>query len=91
MSKHILEHGKKVRPDSKGRITLGKRASEFSGYLMKERTDGSILLEPLMEVSAKEAWLYQNKEALASVRRGLKQASQGKTKSLGSFSKYIKK
>ncbi len=84
------QKGKTVRPDSKGRITLGKRAKGFSGYTLRERDDGSILLEPLVEVSAKEAWLFRNKEALASVKRGLEQSAQAKTKSLGSFSKYLK-
>lgn len=89
MSSHGVQKVKKVRPDSKGRITLGKCAAGVSGYAMKERADGSILLEPLMEVPAREAWLYNNKEALASVKRGLKQSAEGKTKSLGSFAKYL--
>jgi len=81
---------KTVRPDSKGRITLGKLAREFSGYTLKESADGTILLEPLVELPAREAWLFKNKEALASVEKGLKQSSKGKTKSLGSFSKHLK-
>lgn len=80
---------KTVRPDSKGRITLGKRAKEFSGYTLKEACDGSILLEPLIEVPAKEGWLFKSQKALASVKRGLKEAGEGKTKSLGSFSRYF--
>jgi hypothetical protein len=89
MADQFTRKGKTVRPDSKGRITLGKRAREFSGYTMKENPDGSILLEPLIEVSAKEAWLYKNKEALASVTNGLEESAAGKTKSLGSFAKHL--
>lgn len=80
---------KRVRPDSKGRITLGKRTREFSGYTLKEATDGTILLEPLVELPAREAWLFNNKEARASVEKGLKESAKGKTKSLGSFAKYL--
>lgn len=80
---------KTVRPDSKGRITLGKRTKEFSGYTLKEAADGTILLEPLIELPAREAWLFKNKEALASVERGLQESGEGKTKSLGSFAKYL--
>jgi len=80
---------KTVRPDSKGRITLGKRTKEFSGYTLKEATDGTILLEPLVELPAREAWLFKNKEALASVEKGLKESGEGKAKSLGSFAKYL--
>ncbi len=80
---------KTVRPDSKGRILLGKRAKDFSGYTLKESADGSTLLEPLIEVHAKEGWLFKNKKAMSSVQRGLKQSAAGKTKSLGSFTKYL--
>ncbi len=82
---------KTVRPDAKGRITLGKLTKDFSGYTLKESLDGVIVLEPLIEVPAKESWLLKNKEALASVERGLKQSREGKTKSLGSFAKHLKK
>lgn len=81
---------KTVRPDGKGRITLGKLTKDFSGYTLKESSDGVIVLEPLIEVPAKEAWLFKNKEALASIERGLKQSAEGKTKSLGSFAKHLK-
>jgi hypothetical protein len=46
----------------------------------KDRLQGSI--------PASEAWLYRIPEALASVRRGLQQAAEGKTISLGSFARY---
>ena len=96
--KHTVNHSssskfltvKTVRPDGKGRITLGKLTKDFSGYTLKESADGVIVLEPLIEVPAKEAWLFKNKEALASVERGLKQSGEGKTKSVGSFAKYLK-
>ncbi len=90
MKNQAYQKVKTVRPDSKGRITLGKLTKEFSGYTLKESADGTILLEPLIEMPAREAWLFQNKEALGSVERGLKQSSERKTKSLGSFSKHLK-
>jgi hypothetical protein len=39
---------------------------------------GEVLLQPIVEVPASELWLYRNKEALQSVRRGLRDASEGK-------------
>ena len=40
-------------------------------------------LEVLIEIiPAPEAWLYQNREALESVRRGLKDAASGKVSKL---------
>ena len=89
MADQAFHKVKTVRPDSKGRITLGKLTKEFSGYTLKESVDGTILLEPLVELPAREAWLFKNKEALASVEKGLKESVAGKTKSLGSFAKHL--
>jgi hypothetical protein len=90
MANQAFIKAKTVRPDSKGRITLGKLTKEFSGYTLKESADGTILLEPLVELPVRETWLFKNKQALASVEKGLKQSAEGKTKSLGSFAKYLK-
>ncbi len=80
----------KVRPDSKGRITLGKLAEDVSSFMVYRKPDGIIVLEPFSEIPAKERWLYENKEALAAVKKGLKESAEGKVKSRGSFKKYLK-
>jgi hypothetical protein len=67
-----------VRPDSKGRITLGELASGVSSYDIHANSDGTLLLRPKVEVPADEAWLYRNTKALASVKRGLAQAAEGR-------------
>jgi len=74
-----------VRPDAKGRINLGKLAQGVSSFHIQQMEDGNILLEPYAEVPAREKWLFENVEALKSVKSGLAQASEGKTQSLGSF------
>lgn len=49
---------------------------EYAGRTMLvEYQDGRILLTPAVVVPEYEAWLFQSKEALASVQRGLRQAS----------------
>jgi hypothetical protein len=48
--------------------------------------NGDILLKPMASIPARELWLYQNQDALASVRRGL---SQKGTIDRGSFAQYI--
>jgi hypothetical protein len=79
-----------VKVDSKGRISLGKFAHrEASAYQIDLRDDGTLLLTPVVEVPANEAWLFKNARAAASVRRGLDQSSKGKKKNLGSFAKYV--
>lgn len=77
-----------VRPDSKGRITLGHMADGVSSYTITETKDHKLILEPFVEMPAREKWLYDNKTALAKVKRGLKEAAEGCLKHKGSFSKY---
>ena len=80
----------RLRPDSKGRITLGKLADGVSSYRARKQADGKIVLEPFMEIPADERWLWENKAALASVMRGIEDARAGRIVSLGSFKKYLK-
>jgi len=79
-----------VRPDAKGRVTLSKLAAGVSSFNVSQDENGRILLEPMVEIPAREKWLHENSQALASVRRGLADSKAGRTKSLGSFSKYTK-
>jgi hypothetical protein len=81
---------RKVRPDSKGRIALGKLAEGVSSHLVRSGKDGSITLEPLSEVPARERWLYEDPESLARVRRGLADSKESRTRKAGSFSRYAK-
>ena len=77
-----------IRPDAKGRITLGELAKGVSSYRVRQNDDGSVLLMPFAEIPAREAWLFKNEGALQSVKRGLQQSARGETKSLGSFAKF---
>jgi len=80
-----------VRPDAKKRVTLGKALSAFEEdvrFDVYRNDSGQIVLDPQVSIPASEAWLYRNPEALASVRRGLQQAAEGKTIYLGSFAQY---
>ena len=80
----------RLRPDAKGRITLGKLADGVSSYRARRQPDGKIVLEPFVEIPADERWLWENKEALESVRKGIEDARAGRLVSLGSFKKYLK-
>jgi hypothetical protein len=80
----------RLRPDSKGRITLGKLADGVSSYRARPQKDGKIVLEPFVEIPAEERWLWENKKALESVKRGIADAKAGRLVSRGSFAKYAK-
>lgn len=73
-------------------ITLPEEAipKGVSQFTWKTQKDGTILLIPMKTIPAREAWLYENPELIASVRRGIRDAEQGRVKSLGSFAKYAK-
>jgi hypothetical protein len=49
---------------------------------------GQILLDPVVSISERELWLWQNPEAIASVQRGIEQAESGNLQKLGSFAQY---
>ena len=77
-----------LRPDAKGRITLGTLARGISSFQVSVEPSGRILLEPFAEIPAREKWLFENKEALSAVRTGLRQAAQGRTRARGSFARF---
>lgn len=79
---------KKVKPDSKGRITLGKLAEGVSSYAIKKDKHNRIILEPYTEIPVREKWVYENKKVHNKLKRGIKDAGEGKASSRGSFSEY---
>lgn len=77
----------KVRPDSKGRILLGALAKGVSSYTIIE-DHGRLILEPNVEIPAQEKWLWENKQALQQVKKGLQDSAEGRIKSRGDFKKF---
>jgi len=90
MSERAARGTYRLRPDAKGRITLGRLADGVSSYRARRQKDGKIVLEPFVEIPAAERWLYENEEALQSVRAGLADARTKRLRSLGSFAKHDK-
>jgi len=76
---------KTVRPDKKGRITLGELLRGASSVRVSVDGQSRIILEPYAEVPLREAWLYENADALESVRQGLRESAAGELHDLGSF------
>lgn len=79
----------RVRPDAKGRITLGELAKGISGFDVSLDASGRIILEPYAEIPAREKWLFDNKMALKKVTKGLDDYTKGHVSKRGSFAQFI--
>lgn len=78
-----------VRPDARGRIYLGELAKGVSSFSIQINADGKIVLDPRVEIPARESWLYTNKVALSSVKRGLQDAADHKLTPLEDLSEFL--
>ena len=79
---------KVVRPDSKGRVCLGKLAEGVSSFRVTVDDHQRIVLEPYAEIPAREKWLFENAAARDSVGRGLADVAEGRVADRGSFAEY---
>ncbi|MDP2970249.1 MAG: hypothetical protein Q8P64_13730 [Deltaproteobacteria bacterium] len=64
--------------DERNRLTLGELPEGLKRVRIYKNDRGEVLLQPVIEIPASEAWLFRNEEALESVKKGLKDASEGK-------------
>lgn len=79
-----------LKPDIKGRITLGKLAKGVSSFhVIVNSKKGQIILEPYTEIPLKESWLFNNKKALTQLNNGIKDSAKGQVKFIEDFSKYL--
>jgi hypothetical protein len=80
-----------VKPDTKRRVCIPKvLLKEGITYHMYTNNSGQIILDPQITISASEAWLFENKAALASVDKGMIESRNGQVKDRGSFAKHTK-
>jgi hypothetical protein len=85
----MMSANKMLRPDAKGRVTLGKMAEGISGFMAFYDEFHRIVLEPYAEIPAKEKWIFNNPTILNKVKTGLSDAAAGLIKKRGTFSQYI--
>ena len=85
-----MQSTKVLRPDSKGRISLGKLARGVSSFRATIDDQQRIVLEPYAEVPASEKWLFDNPAARQSLVRGLADAESGRVHDLGSFAEHAR-
>jgi hypothetical protein len=73
------EIAESVKPDSKKRVVLPKSVVRKGiTYHMYQNSIGQIVLDPQVTIPVSEAWLYENPEVIASVRRGLADAKKSR-------------
>ena len=77
-----------VKPDIRKRVILPSAlVQEGVVFHIWHNSIGQILLDPQVTIPASELWLFENKDALASVDRGMLESIRVNR---GSFAKYIK-
>lgn len=62
--------------DSKGRLALGGRFANRAAIV--EEREGEFIVKLARVIPERESWLYENKQALGAVRRGLDDAARGR-------------
>jgi hypothetical protein len=68
--------------DDRNRLTVGELLKGSKRVRLYKNERGEVLLQPVVEIPASEVWLFKNKEAFESVKKGLKDASEGKISKL---------
>ncbi len=69
-----------VKPDAKNRVVLRHvHIEEGITYHIYKNSLGQIVLDPQVSIPASEAWLFNDPDSLASVRKGLDDAVKGRT------------
>ncbi|HUD14026.1 MAG TPA: hypothetical protein VMQ56_10265 [Terracidiphilus sp.] len=79
-----------AQPDAKKRLSLGEALREATAFNIYRNPLGQLILDPVKAVPASEMWLYENAQALASVKQGLRESAEGRSIHRGSFAKYAK-
>ncbi len=63
--------------DAKGRVTLGGHFANRA-VIVEQQGDDAVIVRLARVIPEREAWLYENPQALVAVRLGLNQALKGK-------------
>ncbi|MBI1756887.1 MAG: hypothetical protein HYR64_07260 [Fimbriimonas ginsengisoli] len=80
--------GVRIAPaDEQGKLSLGRRHSNRL-FRVSEQPDGNLLLEPVVMVHEREAWLYRNPVAFEAVKRGIEESRAGLARPAGPFIQY---
>jgi len=84
------------KPDGRNRITLPPKVLKYWEKLgktdsvqIKMNRKGEVLLKPTVSIPLDEMWVYENPEVYSKVKRGLKDAKNGKIKKAKDIDKFF--
>ncbi|MBF0479725.1 MAG: hypothetical protein HQL26_09610 [Candidatus Omnitrophica bacterium] len=83
--------------DAKSRITLSPTWTKsissrpIRSFQIFQNEDGDILLRPEVTIPAREAWIFENPKALASLGKGIKEIDEGKGEVVKDLDAFLKK
>ena len=80
-----------AQPDAKKRLSLGEALGDATAFNIYRNPLGQLILDPVKTIPASEMWLYENAQALASVKQGLRESAEGKSVYRGSFARHARK
>jgi hypothetical protein len=87
---NLVRVGKPVTPDSRKRVVLPKAiVKEGIAYFIYHNSVGQIILDPQASIPASELWVFENKEVLASIDRGMRESLDGKAIDRGSLAEQV--
>jgi hypothetical protein len=68
--------------DDRNRLTIGELLKGSKRVRLYKNNRGEVLVQPVVEIPASELWLFQDKEALENVKKGLKDVAEGRISKL---------
>jgi hypothetical protein len=81
---------KRVKVDSKRRLVLPRSlVQDDVTFHIYTNSVGQIVLDPQVTIPASELWVFENKEILASIDKGMVESINGQVVNRGSFAKYV--
>jgi len=87
---NLVRVGKPVTPDSRKRVVLPKTiVREGVTYYVYHNSIGQIILDPQATIPASELWVFENKDVLGSIDRGMRESLTGKAINRGSLAKHV--
>ncbi len=91
IEENMTKVAESVKPDAKKRVVIPKAVFKAGiTYHIYINRFGQIVLDPQVTIPAAELWVFQNKNVLASIDKGMKESSKRQTVERGSFAKNVK-